>query len=159
MKFQELEVVIIETVCHELGLTSKDVFHKSSGPHKNLLIFTCRQFIVYLLNYYLNYNKYEISKVVGREEQTVALWAVQFDQFMMRKQEYRTVFFRIEKLVRSIVVNIMDYNQIDEYDRPYNRKRKSLAGTDLPRMDRLLNRYWTNKERERKLEDVNRSYS
>jgi len=159
MKFQELEVIIIETVCHQLGLTSKDLFQKTSGPNKNLLIFTGRQYLVYLLNYYLNYNKYEISRVVGREEQTIALWATQFDQFMMRKPEYRTVFFKIEKLVRSIVINIMDYNQIDEYDRPYNRKRKSLAGTDLPRMDRLLNRYWTSQERKHQLETITTSNS
>ena len=78
---------------------------------------------------------------------------------MGRKQGYTSEFMRIDGIVRSITLNYMDYYGYDTTQWQFRSRRTVLAGTNLSRVDRLLDKHWADQKRKRKLETTDGSDS
>ena len=151
----ELAKLIIIRVAEEFGYTKDQLI----SNRRDILLFVARQYLYYYLDYYVGLEMDEIAEVVQKDRSSVWQSLATFENNMGRKQGYTSEFMRIDGIVRSITLNYMDYYGYDTTQWQFRSRRTVLAGTNLSRVDRLLNKHWANQERKRKLETIDRSDS
>ena len=151
----ELAKLITVRVAEEFGYTRDQLI----SNRRDILLFVARQYLYYYLDYYVGLEMDEIAEVVQKDRSSVWQSLATFENNMGRKQGYTSEFMRIDQIVRSITLNYMDYYGYDTTQWKFRSRRNLLAGTDLSRVDRLLNKHWADQERKRKLETTNGSDS
>lgn len=151
----ELANVISMRVANEFGYTKDQLF----SNRRDVLLFVARQYLYYYLDYYVGLEMHEIAEIVKKDRSSVWYSLATFEKNMGRKQGYTSEFIRIDGIVRSITVNFMDYYGYDTAKWQFRSRRNVLAGTNLSRVDRLLDKHWADQKRKRKLEASNGSNS
>ena len=151
----ELAKLIIIRVAEEFGYTKDQLI----SNRRDILLFVARQYLYYYLDYYVGLEMDEIAEVVQKDRSSVWQSLATFENNMGRKQGYTSEFMRIDGIVRSITLNYMDYYGYDTTQWQFRSRRTVLAGTNLSRVDRLLDKHWADQKRKRKLETTDRSDS
>lgn len=151
----ELATVITVRVANEFGYTKEQLI----SNRRDILLFVARQYLYYYLEYYVGLDLQEIAEIVKKDRSAIVYSLATFDKNMGRKQGYTSEFIRIDAIVRSITLNFMDYYGYDTKQWQFRSRRNVLAGTDLSRVDRLLDKHWANQKRKRKLETIDGSDS
>jgi len=151
----ELTNHIITTVIHEIGYTKEQLL----SNRRDILLHVARQYLIYFLNYYVGLENDQISQYLHKDRTTIIHGISAFERNIGNKKGYTDEFFRLDKKVRSITLNFIDYYGHDSNKWTFRSRSNILAGTDLSRVDRLLNKYWANQKRKRKLENAYRSNS
>ena len=151
----ELAKLIIIRVAEEFGYTKDQLI----SNRRDILLFVARQYLYYYLDYYVGLQMDEIAELVQKDRSSVWQSLATFENNMGRKQGYTSEFMRIDQIVRSITLNYMDYYGYDTTQWQFRSRRTLLAGTNLSRVDRLLNKHWADQERKRKLETTDGSDS
>jgi hypothetical protein len=151
----ELSNVIIVRVAQEFGYTKDQLI----SNRRDILLFVARQYLYHYLDYYVGLEMDEIAEIVQKDRSSVWQSLATFEKNIGRKKDYTKEFMRISEIVRSITINYMDYFGYDTTKWQFRSRRNVLAGTDISRVDRLLDRYWQSQKRKRKLEASTRSYT
>ena len=151
----ELAKLITVRVAEEFGYTRDQLI----SNRRDILLFVARQYLYYYLDYYVGLQMDQIAEVVQKDRSAIVYSLATFDKNIGRKQGYTSEFIRIDGIVRSITLNYMDYYGYDTTQWKFRSRRTLLAGTDISRVDRLLNKHWADQERKRKLETTNGSDS
>ena len=151
----ELAKLIIIRVAEEFGYTKDQLI----SNRRDILLFVARQYLYYYLDYYVGLQMDEIAELVQKDRSSVWQSLATFENNMGRKQGYTSEFMRIDGIVRSITLNYMDYYGYDTTQWQFRSRRTVLAGTNLSRVDRLLDKHWADQKRKRKLETTDRSDS
>jgi len=151
----ELAKLIIIRVAEEFGYTKDQLI----SNRRDILLFVARQYLYYYLDYYVGLQMDEIAEIVQKDRSSVWQSLATFENNMGRKQGYTSEFMRIDGIVRSITLNYMDYYGYDTTQWQFRSRRTVLAGTNLSRVDRLLDKHWADQKRKRKLETTDRSDS
>ncbi len=152
---RELAQVITVRIAEELGFKKDQLL---SG-RRDILLFVARQYLYYFLDYYVGLNTEEMAEVVQKDQSGIWYSLATFEKNIGRKQGYTSEFFRLDGIVRSITINYMDYYGYDTEKWQFRSRRNVLAGTNLSRVDRLLDKHWADQKRERELETINGSNS
>ena len=151
----ELATMITVRVANEFGYTKEQLI----SNRRDILLFVARQYLYYYLDYYVGLDLQEIAEIVKKDRSAIVYSLATFDKNMGRKQGYTSEFIRIDAIVRSITLNFMDYYGYDTKQWQFRSRRNVLAGTNLSRVDRLLDKHWADQKRKRKLEASNGSDS
>jgi len=152
---KELANVIIVRVAEELGFKKDQLL---SG-RRDMLLFVARQYLYYFLDYYVGLTIQEMTEIVHKDQSSIWYSMATFEKNIGRKQGYTSEFMRLDTIVRSITINYMDYYGYDTEKWQFRSRRNILAGTNLSRVDRLLDKHWADQKRERELETINGSNS
>ena len=152
---RELSQVITIRIAEELGFKKDQLL---SG-RRDMLLFVARQYLYYFLDYYVGLDFDEMAELVQKDRNTIWYSLCTFEKNIGRKQGYTSEFMRLDGIVRSITVNYMDYYGYDTEKWKFRSRRNILAGANLSRVDRLLDKHWADQKRERKLETINGSNS
>jgi len=151
----ELATMITVRVANEFGYTKEQLI----SNRRDILLFVARQYLYYYLDYYVGLDLQEIAEIVKKDRSAIVYSLATFDKNMGRKQGYTSEFIRIDAIVRSITLNFMDYYGYDTKQWQFRSRRNVLAGTNLSRVDRLLDKHWADQKRKRELETIDRSDS
>lgn len=151
----ELANVITMRVANEFGYTKDQLI----SNRRDVLLFVARQYLYYYLDYYVGLDQQEIAEIVKKDRSSVFYSLATFEKNIGRKQGYTSEFMRIDAIVRSITLNYMDYYGYDTAKWQFRSRRTLLAGTNLSRVDRLLDKHWADQKRKRELETIDGSDS